>query len=370
MKGLARIDRKTKNLTKRIKAGEIAVIDHPELDDVAAKSLVQLKVKAVINASPSLSDKYPNPGPLTLLKAKIPLLDNVGTEIMDLLTEGEFIEIKGNTVCRQKQVIAQGKILTEEEIRKHMEFTQSHMQQVTADFVMNTLTYAKNEVGLINNEYELPPLKTVFKKRHVLIVVRGENYKEDLNAIKSYIDDVKPILIGVDGGADALQEFGYKPDLIMGDMDSVTDNLLKSGAELVVHAYKNGQAPGLERIQKLGLEAHIFKSTGTSEDIAMLIAYDLGAELIVAVGSHSNIQDFLEKGRKGMASTFLVRMKVGSKLVDAKGASKIYNRPLKISYLVQVILAALLPVLAVMILTPSCQHLFHLLFIHLKLLFS
>ncbi len=370
MKGLVRIDRRTKNLTKRIKAGEIAVIDHPELDDVAAKSLVQLKVKAVINASPSLSEKYPNPGPLTLLKAKIPLLDNVGSEIMELLSEEQVIEIKGNSIYREEQALAQGKLLTEEEIEKHMEFIQNHMQQVTADFVMNTLTYAKNEIGLVNNEYELPPLKTVFKKRHVLIVVRGENYKEDLNAIKSYIDDMKPILIGVDGGADALKEFGYKPDLIMGDMDSVTDGLLKSGAELVVHAYKNGQAPGLERIQQLGLKAHVFKSAGTSEDIAMLIAYDLGAELIVAVGSHSNIQDFLEKGRKGMASTFLVRMKVGSRLVDAKGVSKIYNHPLKMRYLVQIILAALLPVIAVIILTPSFRDLFYLLFIHLKLLFS
>lgn len=370
IKGIARVDKRTKDLAKRILANEIAIIDHGELDDVAAKSLVGAKVKAVINSSSSLSDRYPNPGPLTLIKAGIPILDAVGKKVMDLVADGQVVEIKGNVLYREDEEVAKGNILTENEILAKMETVRNNMQEVISDFVLNTLNHAQNEIGLINGEYPVPKLKTNFKGRHALIVVRGENYKEDLNAIKSYIDDVNPILVGVDGGADALREFGYKPDMIVGDMDSVSDKLLLSGAELVVHAYKDGRAPGLSRIEELGLKAVIFCIPGTSEDIAMLMAYEYGAELIVAVGAHSNVQDFLEKGRKGMASTFLVRLKVGTKLVDAKGVSRLYRNPLKMRYLVQIALAAMLPIVAVVMLTPATRELVRMLYIYIKLLFA
>ncbi len=369
VKGIARIDQRTKHLVKRIAPNEIAIINHSELDDVAAKALVAAKVKAVVNAASSLSDKYPNPGPLTLVQAGIVLLDDVGEQIMETVTEGQVVEIIDSIVYCNNKEIGQGHILTQDEIIEKMEITKNNMQEVVSDFVLNTLTYARNEIGLINGEYSLPILSTAFQGKHALIVVRGEHYKEDLNAIKSYIDDVRPILVGVDGGADALWEFGYKPDIIVGDMDSVSDKVLLGGSELVVHAYRDGNAPGLSRLEALGLEASIFAAPGTSEDIAMLIAYEYGAELIVAVGTHSNVQDFLEKGRKGMASTFLVRLKVGTKLVDAKGVSKLYHNPLKIRHIAQIALAALLPVAVIVMITPSTRELVRMLYLHIKLLF-
>ena len=179
---------------------------------------------------------------------------------------------------------------------------------------------------------------------------------------------MKPILVGVDGGADALMEFGYTPDVIVGDMDSVSDEALRKAKEIVVHAYTDGRAPGLKRIQDLGLEAVVFPAPGTSEDIAMLTAYEYGAELIVAVGTHSNMIDFLEKGRPGMASTFLVRLKIGSKLVDAKGVNLLYKSQLKFKYVLALLMTGIFPILIAMSLSPSVKQFMHLMQLKLKLL--
>lgn len=367
LKGIAGVDQKTKNLVKRLPPNSIAIINHAELDDVAACSLVAARVSAVVNAAPSLSERYPNHGPLTLLNAGVKLVENVGPEIMEFVCDGDEIEIDGDRVLLNGKVVARGHVPTIEEVKKRLEELRGNMAEVLSDFVENTLDYARQEVGLIRGEFQPPAVKTDFKGRHTLIVVRGQNYKEDLSAIKSYVDEMKPVLVGVDGGADALMEFGWRPDLIIGDMDSVSDAALRSGAELVVHAYPDGRAPGLKRLEKMDLKPVLYPSPGTSEDVAMLLAYDKGTELIVAVGTHSNVQDFLEKGRRGMASTFLVRLKVGSVLVDAKGVSKLYRNRLKMRYLVQVVLAALLPAGIVMVLSPSVREILRLLYINVSL---
>jgi uncharacterized membrane-anchored protein len=368
IKGIARVDKRTKDLVKRLNPYEIAVIHHSELDEVAAESLVAARVKAVINAVPSLSNQYPNPGPLVLVKAGIVLLDNVGEDIMVLIKEGEEIKIVGEVIYKDKHQIAGGHLLNALEIKAHMTQVQQNVKKVLPLFVENTLEYAKQEIGLLVGSYATPNIKTSFTKKHALVVVRGKNYKEDLQAVKSYIDEVKPILIGVDGGADALREHGYRPDVIIGDMDSVSDDALREAADLIVHAYPNGHAPGLVRVEQLGLSAEIFAAPGTSEDVALLLAYEKGAELIVAVGTHSSMEDFLEKGRKGMASTFLVRLKIGSIFVDAKGVSKLYRNRLKISYLAQIILAALLPAGAILLISPTTRELLRLLYIHFRLI--
>jgi len=370
IRGIARIDRRTKDLAKRIQHNEIAVICHHELDKVAADSLIVARVKLVINAEPSLSDDYPNQGPVTLLEAGIPILDGVGKDIMETVSEGDELEIRGNVVYHKGQVIAQGTLLTLQQVKEHMEQSRSRMDRVLSRFIHNTLDYARNEVDFVCGGLKLPEVATEFKGRHTLIVVRGHNYKQDLNAIKSYIDDVHPVLIGVDGGADALLEFGYTPDIIIGDMDSTTDKALCSGAELVVHAYPDGRAPGMERVKSLGLQAKVFPAPGTSEDIAMMLAYEKGTELIVAVGTHSNMLDFLEKGRKGMASTFLVRLKVGDILVDAKGVSQLYKNRVKMKYIGQILLAGLVPLAVVIAMAPPTRELFRLLVLNFRLIFG
>jgi uncharacterized membrane-anchored protein len=222
-------------------------------------------------------------------------------------------------------------------------------------FVANTLEYAKGEGGLLIDGISAPDLTTKIDGQHVLVVVRGQHYREDLAALRAYIREFKPVMVGVDGGADALIEAGYRPDIIVGDMDSVTDQGLTSGAELVVHAYPDGRAPGLARIERLGLYSVLCPAGGTSEDVALLLADEKGASLIVAVGTHNTLDEFLDKGRSGYASTWLTRLRVGSKLVDAKGVSRLYRNRISGWALLGLVLAACCTILVVMVASPAGQ---------------
>lgn len=369
IKGIIKVDHKTKNLVKRIKPYEIAVIDHEDLDEVSARGLIAARVRAVINASKSISGKYPNPGPLALVQAGVILVDCVGKEIM-LLEDDEEIRIEDGTIFVDRNPVAQGTVLDQETIKNLMKESEKNYAHEIQKFIYNTLDYAQKEIDIIVKGIENPRLETNFEGKHSLIVVRGHDYKEDLSAIKSYIEEVKPVLIGVDGGADALLEAGYRPDIIVGDMDSVTDRALKCGAELVVHAYADGRAPGLERVKNLGINCAVVRAPGTSEDVAMLLAYQKGSQLIVAVGTHSNVLDFLEKGRKGMASTFLVRTKIGSILVDAKGVNKLYKSSLRLKHVAGLVLAALIPLAVIFFVSPTSHQLARLLVLRIKLMLS
>ncbi|NLV92813.1 MAG: hypothetical protein GX030_10555 [Firmicutes bacterium] len=370
VEGVAKAGAKTKELVKELSPGDIAVIAHPDLDNVAAQSLVEAKVKAVINTQASITGRYPNLGPSQLLKHSVPLLD---VESEDLLTslDGRRIRIdcsSGAVVdVETEELLCQGRLQDEELIKEKLSQARDNLQEEVERFIDNTLDYARREKDFVLGAVEIPKLKTEFAGRDVVVVVRGQNYKEDLATILSYIEEVDPVLVGVDGGADALMDVGLQPDLIVGDMDSVSDVTLRSGAELLVHAYPDGRAPGLERLGQLGIEGKTISAPGTSEDIALLVAYELGAELIVAVGTHSNIIDFLEKGRPGMASTFLVRLKVGNILVDAKGVSRLYQgRPGK-KYALQIAVAAIAPLLLIALMSPVMRQFLRLIAMQLKL---
>jgi uncharacterized membrane-anchored protein len=213
-------------------------------------------------------------------------------------------------------------------------------------FAANTMEYLLKERALLLDGVGVPDVRTDFTGRHALVVVRGYDYREDLAVLRPYIREFRPILVGVDGGADALLEAGYTPNVIVGDMDSVSDEALRCGAEVVVHAYADGHAPGLQRVQDLGISGVVFPAAGTSEDVALLLADEKGASLIVAVGTHATLVEFLDKGRQGMASTFLTRLRVGGKLVDAKGVSRLYRRRISGWSLVLLVLASLAAMVA------------------------
>jgi len=264
--------------------------------------------------------------------------------------------------------VGEGRIVSREHIDNMMERAKNNLENELGEFIDNTLEYAKKEKKFIIQGLDLPELNAKISNRHVLVVIRGKNYKEDLMAIKSYIKEMNPVLIGVDGGADALLECGLIPDLVIGDMDSVSDKCLRVSKEIIVHGYVNGRAPGYDRVASLNLKGKIIYAPGTSEDIALLLAHQMGAELIVAVGSHSNMIDFLEKGRKGMASTFLSRLKIGSILIDAKGVSQLYTNHIKPRYIVGLIISAFLPLAIVLALSTPLQQLFRLFQIRLRLM--
>ncbi|SDZ14818.1 Uncharacterized membrane-anchored protein [Geodermatophilus africanus] len=339
--GTVRLDRRTKNLTKRLRPGDVAVIDHVDIDRVSADSLVACRVAAVVNAAPSTSGRYPNLGPEILVGAGIPLVDGVGKDVLSAVREGTPVRVDGNQLLLEDgTVLAEGTEQTPETVADAMAEARAGLSVQLEAFATNTMEYMKRERALLLDGVGVPDVTTQIEGRHVLVVVRGYDYKEDLQALRSYIRDYRPVLVGVDGGADALVEAGYRPDMIIGDMDSVSDDVLKSGAEVVVHAYADGRAPGLARVQDLGVDAITFPAAATSEDIAMLLADEKGAKLIVAVGTHATLVEFLDKGRGGMASTFLTRLRLGGKLVDAKGVSRLYRSRISTLTLVVLVLAA------------------------------
>jgi uncharacterized membrane-anchored protein len=339
--GTARLDRRTKRLVGRLRAGDLAVIDHVDIDRVAADALVAVGVSAVLNAKPSISGRYPNLGPQVLVDAGILLIDDLGEGIFQNVREGDELRVDGNTVFLGDEPVAHGVRQDAESVSKSMVDAREGLSVQLEAFAANTMEYLKQERDLLLDGVGVPEIATQVAGRHCLIVVRGYDYKADLDVLRPYIREFKPVLIGVDGGADALVEAGYTPDMIIGDMDSVSDDVLRCGAEIIVHAYPDGRAPGLARMHQLGVPAITFPAAATSEDIAMLMADEKGASLIVAVGTHATLVEFLDKGRGGMASTFLTRLRIGGKLVDAKGVSRLYRQSISGSSLLLLVLSAI-----------------------------
>jgi uncharacterized membrane-anchored protein len=355
--GPARVDRRTKNLVKRLSPGEIAVIDHEDLDRVAAETLIEAAPAAVINAAPSISGRYPNLGPLLVAAAGIPLVDGVGPSVMGRIREGQLVSLVDDRVLIGEDEIARGTRQTMASIEATIEESRRSMGAELERFAENTLEYLRKESHLLIDEPDIPDVDVDFKGRQVLIVVRGIDYRDDLAVLRrsGYLGEMRPLLVGVDGGADAVLEIGQKPDLIIGDFDSVSEKALECGATLVVHGYPGGRAPGAQRLDDLGLDYTVFEANGTSEDIAMLMAYERGAELIVAVGTHNSMVEFLDKGRAGMASTFLVRMKVGPILVDAKGVSRLYRNQVRKRDLTMLVLSAIFTLVMITIISEPIR---------------
>jgi uncharacterized membrane-anchored protein len=343
----ARVDRRTKNLLGRLHPGEVAIIDHEDLDRVSAEGLVSRGAAAVVNASRSISGRYPNLGPLILMEAGIPLIDGVGPLVLDKVHEGDSLRIEEDRIYAQDRLVAVGVRQSPERVLGSMEEARTGLADQFERFAENTLDFINRERDLLFGGAGLPDLEHSLAGRHVLVVVRGYNYREDLATLRAYIRVEKPVLLGVDGGADALIEAGYRPDVILGDMDSVSERALRSSAEIVLHAYPGGYAPGQERLLALGIPHVVAEATGTSEDVAFLLAHEKGAELIVAVGSHGNLREFLDKGREGMASTFLVRLRVGEILVDAKGVSRMYRERVRARDLVMLVGSAAVAIVVV-----------------------
>ncbi len=353
--GVARLDRRTKNLTRRLRPGDIAVIDHQDLDRVAAEALVACRVGAVVNVATSISGRYPNLGPEILLDHGVALLDAVGPDVFDRVREGDQVRLAANQLYAGERVVAEGVLLDAAAVRSAMEEARAGLADQMEAFAANTMAFLRVERDVLLEDASFAKLRTEMTGKHVLIVVRGSSYREDLQTLRPYVREYRPVLIGVDGGADALLDAGYRPDIILGDMDSVSDKALRCGAEIVVHAYRDGQAPGLARVEALGMESVVMPAAGTSEDLAMLVADDKGASLIVAVGSHATLIEFLDKGREGMASTFLTRLRIGGKLVDAKGVSRLYRSRISTSSLFLLVVSALVTLAVVVGFSPVGQ---------------
>jgi uncharacterized membrane-anchored protein len=364
--GQAKLDRRTKNLVKRLSAQDIAIIDHTDIDRVSAEELAESGVRVVVNVAPSQSGRFPNPGPLALVRAGVRLIDAPGADLFDTVREGEVVTVRGAGVYRNGTRLAAGRVQDVDTLERALSEQRGRVTEALEAFAENTMRYLREEGRLLAEGIQFPQLETRFRDRHALVVARGPGYKRDLRMVRPYVRDFKPVLIAVDGGADALLEAGYKPDVIVGDMDSVSDKALKCGAELVVHAYAHGVAPGAGRAEQLGLRYETVPATGISEDVALLLAYEKGSELIVAVGTHFNLIEFLERNRAGMSSTFLTRLKVGEILIDAKGVSRLASRKVGILPLVVFALAGLAAIGVAIAVSPALRHVIEYLALRLR----
>jgi uncharacterized membrane-anchored protein len=366
--GPARPGRKTKHLVKRLAAGDIAVINHRDLDRVSAEDLIAAGVLGVLNCKRSAADSYPNMGPLLLVQAGIHLVDMPDDRLFELLDDRDPIRVVGGEVHRNGQVIATGAVLEPDDVLAATQRRRDDIGEALEAFAKNTLEHMLEEKELLSGKLELPMFETDFRDRPALVVVRGVDHQQDLEILRPYIRDTKPVLVGVDGGANAIIEAGWKPEMIVGDMDSAHESTLRSGADLVVHAYPDGRAPGREFLDKLGLVHKVVPAPGTSQDIAMLIAAEKGANLIVSVGSQSNLVEFMDKARKGMSSTFLTRLRIGEILVDAKGVSRLYQPRPNLQPVGVLAGVGLLTFVIIVLATPGLRDVADLLWLKLRIL--
>jgi uncharacterized membrane-anchored protein len=366
--GTARLGLKTKELVKRLGPGDIAVIDHTNIDRIAAEELIATGIRAVVNASDSSNGRYPNAGPLLLVRAGIRLVDAPRAPLFELVRDGDPLTLDGGRVLSGGEQLVAGRVLHADELAQQLDQQRERVDSALAAFAENTVSHIRQEGALLTGSIDYPPTRTNFRDRHVLIVVRGTTHRRDLQALRAYIRDVRPVLIGVDGGADALLEAGHRPQIILGDMDSASDEALRCGAELVVHAYPDGSAPGSRRVADLGLDHSVIPAAGTSQDVAMLMAYEKGAALIVSVGAHFNLIEFLDKNRDGMSSTFLTRLRIGETLVDAKGVSRLYNPGLGLGHLSLFFVAFAILLVIVVLTSPALDDFSRLLWLKIRIL--
>ena len=354
--GTARLGRRTKNLVHRLGPGDVAIIDHQDLDRASAEELLESGVRVVVNVARSQTGRFPNPGPLLLVRGGVRLIDAPEAKLFEELADGDDVTVRGASLFRNGTCLASGRSLEANRLAASLAEQRARVTDALEVFAENTLQYLREEGRLLAEGVEFPALKTRFRERQALVVARGPGYKRDLAIVRSYVRDFRPVLVGVDGGADALLQAGMRPEVIVGDMDSVSDDALQSGAELIVHAYRDGAAPGAARLETLGVPFHTVSAPGISEDVALLLAYEKGAELIVAVGTHFNLIEFLERDRAGMSSTFVTRLKVGEILVDAKGVSRLISREVGIWPLIAFALAGLAAIVVAIVASPGLRH--------------
>lgn len=376
--GSVRPGRKTKLLVRHLVRGDVALIDHRDIDRVSAEELIAAGAVAVLNCKPSSSGTYPNLGPQLLVEAGVVLVDLPDDSLFELVADGEPLVIRAPAdapegtsraeVLRKGELLAEGEVLDRERVAVETELRRREVGDALERFAYNTIEHMREERELLAGRIELPRFATDFRDSSTLVVVRGVGHQRDLRALRPFIRDRRPLIVAADGGADAVLEAGLTPHMIVGDMDSASEAALRCGAELVVHSYPDGRAPGRERLERLGLTFKLVPAPGTSQDLAMLICAEKGARLIVSVGSQFNLMEFLDRNRKGMSSTFLTRLRIGEILVDAKGVSRLYQPRPGLTPLLLVIAAGLIGMIAVVWLTPALRDVAELLWVRLQML--
>jgi len=352
--GVARVDRRTDSLLRRVKAGEIVVLDQVDLDRATADALVAADVAAVVNASPSISGRFPNLGPEVLVTAGIILLDGVGADILHTVKDGSRVRLHEGAVHLGERVVATGVQQDADSVADALVEAKSGLTHQLEAFAANTTEFMRRERAMLLDGAGVPPISAELAHRQVLVVAAGFDHAAELRSLKNYIREYRPVIVGVGAGADELLAAGHTPQLIVGDPAEISIEALTCGADIVVPAFADGHAPGLHRVQDLGAGVVTFSSSANAEDLALLLVAHHGAALVVTVGLSASMTEFLDRGRSGSnASTFLTRLQLGGRLVDGRVLATLYRSRVSFGAVVLMIVAALVAVVAALLVSDA-----------------
>ena len=366
--GTVRLDRRSASLVQRLRPGDIAVIDELDLDRAGAEALLSRGVVAVVDAAPLVSGRYPNLGPDLLANAGVVLVDTVGPEVFGRLREGAQVRVHDGQLLVGSEAVASGRALDPDRLAAVMEEARAGLSAQLQSLTHNAGEFLRREQELLLHGRGLPQLRTRIEGRPVVVVARGYDYREDLRRLRRFIREQRPVLVGVDAGADALLAAGHRPDIVVvGDegLDqgsaagergtTVSDKALRSAREVVLHADSSGHSGGADRLGRLGVQHRTLAASGTTEDVSLLLGDVRGASLLIAVGSHASLEELLDRQHSALASTFLTRLRVGPKLVDARGVPQLYSGRVRLWQLLLVLLAGLVALGVALCATPMGQ---------------
>lgn len=355
--GPARVGGDARALAGRLRPGDVAVIDQLDLDRASAEALVAARPAAVLNAARSISGRYPNLGPQVLVAAGLPLVDDLGADVLGV-PDGHALRVAEGRVYDGERLLAEGEVATAESVAEAMAAAGTGLARQVEAFAANGMAHLRTEQALLLEGEGVPELRTRIDGRPAVVVLPGAAAARELAAIRPFVRQHRPVLVGVDGGADTILAARLKPDVVVGDLETVSDRALTGGAEVVVRVRRDGQAPALDRVRKLGAAPVAFPAGGTAADAALLLVEARGAELIVAAGAHVGLLDLVDAGRDQMAGALLTRLKVAERLVDAAALARVYRHRISAGPLLLLALAGLLALAAALAVTPAGQDLY------------
>jgi uncharacterized membrane-anchored protein len=353
--GTARTDRRTTALLPRLRSGDVAVLDHVDLDGPTAEALVEAGVVAVVNRSPMISGRFPNRGPQLLVDAGIPMVDLAhgldGRDLLAAVADGRPVQVSGGSVLVGDQVVAEGRALSAEDVADQLGAAESGLSSQLHTLTHNTAEFLRREEALVLHGEGVPQTRTRLRGRPVVVVAQGPDDVAELRRIRRYLREVEPVVIASGDGLTVARGAGLRPDVVV--LDARAEELppakaLRECRDVVITQATSGMRAGMgaDRFERLGVRVLTMQTSATPADAALLLADAAGATPIIGVGLRGTIDEFLDGNREGLGSGFVARLKVGPRLVDADAVPMLYSGQLRARHAYLVLLIGLIAVAA------------------------
>ncbi|WP_435747716.1 putative cytokinetic ring protein SteA [Nocardioides sp. SYSU DS0663] len=360
LSGTARVERRAEALLPRLRPGDIAVLDHPALDRSTAHRLVEVGVAAVVNASPLVSGRYPNLGPEVLERAGVPMVDSTGPGLLATLRDGEHVRIADGRLHVGDRVVGLGRPVDRAVLERDLVEARRGMTAQLETFLHNGAELLRREEELLLHGDALPATETPLAGRTAVVVVHGHDHEAELRTMRVYLREQQPVVVAVGRAADTVATRRRRPDIVVVDAAEPRDlpaaAVLRGARDVVVRAPRGTDGDGaLQTLDRLGVRPLVVRTDVTAEDVALLLAGAGGAALVIGVGLHATLEEFLDRQRSGLASTYLTRLRLGERLIDAAAVPYLYSGRVRPHHLLTVMLAGLVALGAAVGVTPVGQ---------------